>query len=109
MKAHRTLRIPHDMTPTGARALIEVLTQTRALLGRPDNDFTWSSWQDAEEALQEIDALLAIIEAGGLPPRAALGVLFAPTGPIQEVSLSSGWGDEFLQLADRFDSALEGL
>jgi len=97
------------MTPNGARALIEVLTQTRALLSRTENDFTWSSWQDADEALREIDALLASIEAGQLPPRADLEVLFAPTGPIQEVSLSSGWGGEFLQLAERFDSALEGL
>jgi hypothetical protein len=31
--------------------------------------------------------------------------LFAPTGPIQEVSLSSGWGDMFLELAKRMDAA----
>ena len=30
-------------------------------------------------------------------------MLFLPTGPIQEVSLSSGWGDAFVALADRFD------
>ena len=28
------------------------------------------------------------------------------TGPIQEVALSSGWGDAFLDLADRFDAAM---
>ncbi|HEX8181606.1 MAG TPA: hypothetical protein VF525_18845 [Pyrinomonadaceae bacterium] len=33
-------------------------------------------------------------------------VLFAPTGPMQEVSLSSGWGEEFLALAERFDEAM---
>jgi hypothetical protein len=32
-------------------------------------------------------------------------VLFAPTGPIQEVSMSSGWSREFLRLAERFDEA----
>jgi hypothetical protein len=36
-----------------------------------------------------------------------LRVLFAPTGPIQEVSVSSGWGDAFLELADRFDDAMQ--
>jgi hypothetical protein len=35
-----------------------------------------------------------------------LSVLFAPTGPVQEVSVSSGWGDEFLILANEFDAAL---
>jgi len=34
-------------------------------------------------------------------------VLFAPTGPIQEVSLSSGWGDAFLKIAEQFDRAAE--
>jgi hypothetical protein len=33
-------------------------------------------------------------------------VLFAPTGPIQEVSISSGWGEAFLSLAERFDAAM---
>ena len=31
--------------------------------------------------------------------------LFGPTGPIQEISIDNGWGDSFLQLASRFDSA----
>jgi ferredoxin len=40
-----------------------------------------------------------------LPPRGDLSVLFAPTGPIQEVGVSSGWGEAFLELAERFDRA----
>lgn len=32
-------------------------------------------------------------------------VLFAPTGPIQEVSLTSGWANPFLKVAERFDNA----
>ena len=32
-------------------------------------------------------------------------MLFLPTRPVQEVGLSSGWGDEFLELASRFDRA----
>jgi len=38
-----------------------------------------------------------------------MSVLFAPTGPIQEVSLSSGWGQGFLKLAEDFDAAVERL
>jgi hypothetical protein len=29
---------------------------------------------------------------------------FAPTGPMQEVALSSGWGEELGALARRFDA-----
>jgi hypothetical protein len=44
-----------------------------------------------DAALREVDELSAEVRAGG-PVPFELGVLFAPTGPLQEVSLSSGWG-----------------
>ena len=86
--------------------LIAVLRDARELLALPDNDFAWSSWDDAADALHEIDELIAQIAAGELPKRSALEVLFLPTGPIQEVSVSSGWGQEFLRLATKFDAAI---
>ncbi|MFC7241798.1 hypothetical protein ACFQO7_04820 [Catellatospora aurea] len=88
-------------------ALVIVLGEVRAWLARPDNDFSWSSFVDADAALAEIDDLIAHVHAEGRVPF-ALSVLFAPTGPIQEVALSSGWGDEFLTLAARFDDASAG-
>lgn len=80
--------------------LLEILMKVRELLARPDADFSWSSWSDADEALEEIDGIIRRVEYGLFPE---MVVLFAPTGPIQEVSLSSGWGDEFIKLAERFD------
>ena len=90
------------------RALADVLREARAWLARPDNDFLWSSWEDADDALREVDGLIGAIERGRPFSRFQANVLFLPTGPIQEVSLSSGWGDEFLAIAARWDSALRG-
>ena len=59
--------------------------------------------------LREIDALVAGIASGEIPELVSLKVLFAPAGPIQELSVSSGWGNEFLALADRFDAALSDI
>jgi hypothetical protein len=84
--------------------LDRILTDARALLARPANDFSWSSWKDQEAALAEVDALIAEVRLGQRPE--TLDVLFLPTGPIQEVSLSSGWAREFLELADRYDAAI---
>jgi hypothetical protein len=86
--------------------LIAVFERTRAVLAAPGNDFIWSFWEDVDEALVEIDGILAALRAGSLPSDQSMRVLFAPTGPIQEVSLSSGWGDLFIDLADDFDNAL---
>jgi hypothetical protein len=87
--------------------LANVLREARSLLALPGNDFAWSSWEDTGAALAEVDGLIATLEAGRLPSRLTVSVLFAPTGPIQEVSLSSGWADEFLALAARCDAAVE--
>jgi hypothetical protein len=87
--------------------LASVLRDARVYLARPGNDFAWSSWPDAAAALIEVDRLIAELAADRLPSRLAVSVLFAPTGPIQEVSLSSWWGDEFLALAARADAAAE--
>jgi len=82
--------------------LISVIKETRTYLAREANDYSWSSWNDREQALSQIDAILMQLENGSIP---GIEVLFAPTGPIQEVSMSSGWSREFLGLAERFDEA----
>lgn len=89
------------------RDLVVVLREAWALLSMPGNDFAWSSWADAGAALREVDGLIAALEAGRLPLRLDVSVLFAPTSPLQEVSLSSGWAEEFLALATHFDRAEE--
>ncbi len=83
--------------------LISVFKETRIYLARKENDFFWGSWKDQEEALSEIDAILIQLENGSIPDDIEL--LFGPTGPIQEVSMSSGWSRDFLLLAERFDEA----
>jgi len=87
------------------RQLLSVLRDTRAKLADSGNDFTWSSWEDQPAALAELDHHLSALAAGQID-KLVLDVLFAPTGPIQEVSLSSGWGDDFLALALRYDTAI---
>jgi hypothetical protein len=85
--------------------LLSVLRDTRAALSRPGNDFAWSRWDSAEEAVLVLDGHVAAIERDDTSRLPELKVLFAPTGSIQEVSVSSGWGEEFLGLAARFDKA----
>jgi hypothetical protein len=86
--------------------LEQAVLELRALLARPENDFSWSSWADQTTALAEIDRHLDWIRRGAVPE---LGVLLMPTGPAQEVSLSSGWGSEFLQVAERIEQELSRL
>ena len=84
--------------------LILVFEEARRLVAHPENDFTWSSWEDTGTALAEIDGVLSSLHAGHVP--AVTDLLFAPTGPMQELSLSSGWGSTFVELADHYDAAV---
>ena len=98
---------PAEPAPDEARrALADVLRETRALLARPDNDFSWSSWRDTNSALADMDDILDRVASGAAIPSVLITVFFAPTGPIQETAVSSGWGDEFLDVAARCDAAL---
>jgi hypothetical protein len=88
-------------------ALLDIFHLARDLVARPDNDFAWSSWRDVEHALEEIDGIISRLRKGETPDMFAMSILFAPTGPMQELSLGGGWGNRFLQLATEFDEALE--
>ena len=89
--------------------LIRVLAQARIALAHPQNDYSWSCWADDRAALAELDEQIAVIKAGEFPESLDLEILFAATGPICEVALSSGWSEGYLRLAEAFDTALERL
>ena len=90
-------------------ALIQVLQVTRAILLRPDNDFSWSRWKDQEAAVADFDDILRRIRAAETIKLTELEVLYAPTGSLQEVSIESDWGDDFMKLSSRFDRAIADL
>lgn len=84
-------------------SLIHVLEAAIELISLPDNDFCWSYWDGEEEAKREILGLVGALRNGALPEKVKFAVLFAPTGPLQEVSLSSGWAESFLKVAEKYD------
>ena len=55
--------------------------------------------------MRELSDLLQAIENGDEPNLSRLDRIFAPTGPMQEVSISSGWGDAFVTVAAKYDEA----
>ncbi len=86
--------------------LREQFLQLKALIQSPQTDISWSSYESVEDAIRELDELepkLAIRDPEAL---FTMRVLLAPTGPLQEMSLSSGWASEFLELAATIENIL---
>jgi hypothetical protein len=95
------------VNPCAKDNLISLLRETQAILRRPQNDFAWSHWDNAEQAISDIESHIAAIQREDASRLEDLRLLFAATGSIQEVSESSGWGREFIDLAARFDKTLQ--
>lgn len=87
--------------------LAAVLRRVAELLRRDDPDGGWYIYASGERSmvnyfLKKADADLPLNET----EYGTLRFLFAPTGPLQETSMASGWAAEFLALAARFDDAI---
>lgn len=95
-----------NSVPVPRQELIDLLLEARTLVTRPDNNFIYSSWLDVGHAATEVDGILAALTSGGTLPEAALASVLLPTGPMQELAIESGWGDEFVDLAARIDGAI---
>ena len=94
---------------TKYKELTRIFQVAKDFVTQSENDFTYSSWRDTEHAVSELDGVISRLVRGDLPPRSSMECLFLPTGPMQELAESSGWGDRFLTLADEFDSCVREL
>lgn len=75
------------MTPAKKKSRA-VLAETRSFFAGPGNDFTWSWWTDGRKGLAEFHERIAAVRAGRASKAGLVGP-FAPTGPIQDVSLGT--------------------
>ena len=80
-------------------ALQQILAATLELVSLPDNDFSWSSWDDAAHARAEIEGLIAQLQHDVLPDQLQLAVLNAVTRPLKELAMGSVWADTYLRNA----------
>lgn len=60
-----------------------------------------------DEVLEELSVLKKGINEGNSDDCKKMLFLLAPTGSLQEISISSGWGDEFLVIAESLEKELE--
>lgn len=83
--------------------LINIFECLIELINYPDNDFAWSIWDNSSEASNKLQNIIILLKSGDLPNKDDITFLFLPTGSLQEVSISSGWGDIFIKIADKYD------
>jgi hypothetical protein len=83
--------------------IIDILNEIIRIVRRSEIDVVWSGYDTTDDVLSDLTGHIARLTNNDLSRRKELKILFAPTGPLQEIALSSGWGDQFLSIAERFD------
>jgi len=96
-----------DNKPLGN--LIDILNTVIHIIKSSETDVAWSSYKTVEEAVIDLTDHIDRLAQNDLSRRWDLTVLFAPTGPLQEISLHSGWEKQFLELAAQFDAAMRNI
>ena len=89
--------------------IIEILETVKKLILEPRTNISWSIFDSKDELIIEIDAHIQKLKLRDFSKVKDLILLFAPTSDFQEISLSSGWSNHYLNISERFDIAIKGL
>ena len=88
--------------------MLAVLGATKALVVQSEHE----GWPDEkpDECAMVLDQMMAHIinPAKNASPQYA-GIQYAPTGPIQEIAISNGWHDSYMELSAEYDELEQQL
>jgi len=98
----------NSMVENDTSEMIVLLKNIRKKITK-DTDIIWSSFDDVEELQTMMDKDIIEFEAGDFSSLKEYKTMFLPTGDFQEISISNGWGEEYLQLAYEFDELYKNM
>lgn len=91
------------------KIIIEVLESIKERLNSPDTNFLHSRFDSQEDIINELENHILKLKNKDFSNIEELIILFAPTSDLQEIAIDSGWGQQFLDFAERFDSAIDEI
>ncbi len=85
--------------------LVALLEKVKELVDNSEESI-WAGLSPAEIGMDLTIAIEALRNTEAVD-RAQLQMHFAPSGPLQETAMMSGWTDEYMELSNRFDLLIE--
>ena len=89
--------------------VIKILETIKKIIQSPETDIFRSRFDTNEVVVNELENHINKLREENFDNIENLIILFAPTSDLQEISLSSGWGKQFLSISERFDHAIKDL
>lgn len=85
-----------------------ILKQIRAFISK-ETDTVWAGFDNSDKFLDELNQDIEKIETCNFQTLEKVHVEFLPTCTYQELSMSNGWGEEYLELSTEFDKIFERM
>jgi hypothetical protein len=89
--------------------LAEIIDELLEIVQAHPQDLNWQSfYDDQQELLHDLRDHAERARCGDGSRLPELKDSLAPTGPLNEIAFSSGWGDAYVRLANEFDDLYAG-
>ncbi|HTI58879.1 hypothetical protein [Mucilaginibacter sp.] len=72
-----------------------------------DTDVAWTHFDNAKQLQDNLSNEIKKLQSANYEDLGQIYLWFLPTGAFQELSISNGWGEEYIEWAEAFDRALE--
>jgi len=82
--------------------IADILRQIKSYVSS-ESDTTWAGFDNAEVFLKELNQDITAISNCSFLALSKVYVEFLPTCSYQEISISNGWGDDYINLSNKFD------
>ena len=97
------MKVPKDINEN----LIKLLYEIIELASTRDTNMVWSTYDTKEELILELENYIQRLKNSDFSSIEQLISLFLPTGDLQEIAISSGWGEEYLSISKKFDDLIQ--
>jgi hypothetical protein len=87
--------------------LINMLDEIKEIIRTRDTNMVWSTFDTKEVLILELENYIQRLQNNEFSPIEQLIGLFLPTGDLQEIAISSGWGEEYLSISKKFDDLIQ--
>ena len=97
------MKVPKDINEN----LIKLLNKIIELVSTRDTNMVWSTYDTKEVLILELENYIQRLKNSDFSSIEQLISLFLPTGDLQEIAISSGWGEEYLSISKKFDDLIQ--
>ncbi|MFX0077353.1 MAG: hypothetical protein ACFE96_18070 [Candidatus Hermodarchaeota archaeon] len=89
--------------------IIRILKNIKSYINTKSSNLLMFSFDTSKEVINLIDDHIKRLSRRDISKINDLIVLFLPTSDFQEIAISNGWSEEYLEMAKEFDNLINSL